>query len=366
MPGLTNKTAEPPGPRVRNATDGLVKFDLREPVSSLDWSPDGKNLVVAGTEGSLAIVDAASGNVTRQLSGHKGVMRTAWSPNGLWIASGGQDGKIKLWHFQSGELYKELEGGAAWVEHVAWSPDGGVLASAAGKYLRLWTFTGDMTFEFASHESTITALQFRGDGKGLATACYGKVRCFRFGADRPYQTLAWKASLISMGWSPNARFIATGTQENSIQFFRLQSRGEPPLKMSGYPSKVKHLAWDRTAQYLATNSRDVAIVWNVSGQGPEGTIPLQLAAHPAAITALAYQKRGDLLASGCEAGVVIIWNPSQCPWPSRKPTPTDKHVSAVRLSSSINQLRWSPDESALAIGCQGGTIAIMRAGSLNL
>jgi WD40 repeat protein len=73
----------------------------------------------------MAIVDAATGNLRRQLSGHKGAMQAAWSPSGLWIASGGQDGKIKLWHFHSGELFKELPGGAAWVEHVAWSPDGG-------------------------------------------------------------------------------------------------------------------------------------------------------------------------------------------------------------------------------------------------
>ncbi len=315
MPGLINDMAEPPSLCVRDAADGLVSFDLQEPISSLDWSPDGKNVVIAGTEGSLAIVDAASGNLRSQLSGHRGVMQVAWSPNGLWVASGGQDGKTKLWHFHTGELFKELPGGAAWVEHVAWSPDGGVLASAAGKYLRLWTFTGEMTSEFASHESTVTALQFRGDGKGVATACYGKIRCFRLDAARPYQTLAWKSSLISMAWSPNGRFIAAGTQENSIQFFRLQSRGEPPLEMSGYPSKVRHLAWDHTGQFLATNSREVAIVWNVSGKGPEGTIPLQLAGHPAAITAVAWQKHGDLLASGCEAGIVIIWNPPQCPWP---------------------------------------------------
>ncbi len=365
MPGLNTATIGTARPRVNNAPNGLVTFDLQEPVSSLDWSPDGKYVVVAGTEGSLAIVDAANGRLRRKLSGHKSAMRAAWSPNGLWIVSEGQDGKIKLWHFQSGELFRELEGGAAWVEHVTWSRDGSVLATGAGKSLRLWNVAGERYFEFAGHESTITALQWRGDGKGLATACYGKVRCFRLGVARPYETLPWKSSLISMAWSPAGRFIATGTQENSIQFFRLGSGGEPPLEMSGYPGKVRHLAWDRKSRLLATNSRDFVIVWDVSGKGPAGKIPLQLASHPAPVTGLAYQQRGDLLASGCEAGVVILWNPSTCPWPSRKPTPTDKHLRIVRLSSTINQLRWSPDESALAIGCQDGTIAITQAGDSN-
>ena len=360
MPGLNNTTEETARRTDRNTATDLVTFDFQEPVSSLDWSPDSKNVLVAGTEGSLAMVDAARGRLRRKLAGHKGVMQVAWSPYGLWIASGGQDGKIKLWHFQSGELFRELEGGAPWVEHVKWSRDGGVLASAAGKRLRLWNVAGEMFFEFAAHESTVSGLQWRADGKGLATTCYGKIRCFRLGVARPYETFGWKSSLISMAWSPTGRFIATGTQENSIQFFRLASGGEPPLEMSGYPGKVRHLAWDRTSRFLATNSRDFVIVWDVSGKGPAGTIPLQLASHPLPVTALAYQRHGDLLASGCDGGAVILWNPAQCTWPSRKPTPTDKHVSAVRLSSAINQLRWSPDERVLAIGCQDGTVAMLR------
>jgi len=365
MPGLNNTTEKSERRPDRKTATDLMTFDLQEPVSSLDWSPDGESVVVAGTEGSLAILDSATGRLRRKLAGHKGVMQAAWSPNGLWIASGGQDGAIKIWHFQSGELFRELAGGAPWVEHVAWSSDASVLASAAGKRLRLWNVAGEMFFEFAAHESTISALQWRADGKGLATTCYGKIRCFRLGAARPYETLAWKSSLISMAWSPTGRFIATGTQENSIQFFRLGAGGDAPLEMSGYPGKVRHLAWDRTSRFLATNSRDFIIVWNVSGKGPAGTIPLQLASHPSPVTTLAYQQHGDLLASGCDAGVVILWNPSACIWPSRKPAPTDKHLRAVRYSSAINQLRWSPDESALAIGCQDGTVAITRAGNSN-
>jgi len=316
---------------------------------------------VAGTDGALVVLDAATGAVRHQLAGHRmGAMRVAWSPDGLWLASGGQDGKIKLWHSQSGELAHEFAGGGAWVEHLEWARAGNLLLSAAGKKLRVWNVAGEMQFEFAAHESTIAGLSLRADGKGFATVCYGKIRCFRFGETSPYETLDWRSSLISLAWSPNGRFIATGTQENTVQFFRLPARGEEPLCMSGYPAKVKQLAWDRSARFLATSGSEVVTVWDVSGDGPAGKIPLQLAAHPADISALAYQWRGDVLASGCESGVIMLWNPAQCPWPKKKPAPTDKHLRAGKLATAINQLRWSPDETRLAIGCQGGTVALLK------
>ena len=358
MSGVIEKSAPLPA---KQFSAGTASFNLQEPVISLDWSPDGKLLAAAGTDGALVVLNVATGTVRHQLAGHRvGAMRVAWSPDGLWLASAGQDGKVKHWHSQSGELAYELAGGSAWVEHLEWSCAGNLLLSAAGKKLRVWNVAGEMQFEFATHESTIAGLSMRADGKGFATVCYGKIRCFRFGETSPYETLDWKSSLISLAWSPNGRFIATGTQENTVQFFRLPSRREEALCMSGYPAKVKQLAWDRTARFLATSGSEIVTIWDVSGKGPAGKIPLQLEAHPADISALAYQQRGDVLASGCESGVIILWNPARCPWPRNKPAPMDEYLHAGKLSSAINQLRWSPDGRRLAIGCQGGTVALLE------
>lgn len=358
---MSSLTEKPAPPSAKRFSDGSASFNLQEPVISLDWSPDAKFLAVAGTNGALVVLDAATGAVRHKPAGHRmGAMRVAWSPDGLWLASAGQDGKIKLWHSQTGELTRELAGGSAWVEHLEWSREGNLLLSAAGKKLRVWNVAGEMQSEFAAHESTVAGLSLRADGKGFATACYGKIRCFRPGETSPCETLDWKSSLISLAWSPNGRFIAAGTQENTVQFFRLPVRAGEALGMSGYPAKVKHLAWDRTARFLATSGSEAVIVWDVSGSGPAGKIPLQLAAHPADISALAYQRRGDVLASGCEAGVITLWNPASCPWPKKRPVPTDKHLHAGKLPSAINQLSWSPDETRLGIGCQCGTVEILE------
>jgi WD40 repeat protein len=339
-----------------------IFFELEDPVIGLAWSPDGRRVAAAGISGPGAIIETATGCALQRLAGHKGgTLAIAWSAQGDVIATGGQDGKVRLWSPNTGVCQRELDGGAAWVEQVAFSPDDTTLATAAGKRLRLWNTNGEMLFEFAEHESTVSALQWRADGKGIATACYGKIRCFRMGTAKPYETLNWKSSFISIAWSPNGRFLCAGTQENTVQFFRLPARGEEPLRMSGYPAKVKQLAWDRDTRFLASGGGDEVTVWDVSGKGPAGRIPLQLAGHLGKISALAYQRRGNVLASGCESGTVILWNPSRSKWPINKPVPIEKCLHTARLLGSINQICWSEDESMLAIGCQDGTVAFLSA-----
>lgn len=335
-------------------------FALDDPIIALDWSPDGQRVAIAGISGQCAIVDAVTLQPTHRFNAHTGgTLALSWSPKGDVIATGGQDGTLRLWLPESGALLRELTfGSTAWVEHVAFSPNGNFFAASAGKRLRIWKASGELALSFDTHESTVSSLQWRADGKGIATACYGKIRCFRLGETKPYELIDWKASLIALAWSPNGRYVASSTQENTIQFFRLPSAGREPLQMSGYPVKVKNLSWDRTARYLASGGGEMITVWDVSGSGPAGTIPLQLSGHPRNITALEFQRRGDLLASSCQGGAVFVWNPARCPWPKAEPTPTDQRITACRLPSMINQLQWSPDERTLALGCQDGNLVL--------
>lgn len=330
-------------------------FKFNDPILALAWSPCGKRLAVAGVSGPCAVLDPATGGVLCEIAGHRGgTLALDWSSQHDALLTSGADGRAVIWNADSGALVRELDGGSPWVECARYSPDGAHIATGAGRRLRVWSASGELKFECAEHESTVSALDWRADSRGLVSACYGKLRCFRTYLAEPhvpYEVLKWKASFLSVGWNATGRYVAAGTQEGTVQFYRLPSRGQDPLQMSGYASKIRRLAWDHTGRWLATDGGPVAIVWDTSGSGPRGTTPREHVGHLGRISAVAFQRRGPLLASGCEKGVVFFWNSSA----------GNSALKTMRCSATINHLAWSPDDTQVAVGCQDGSVHLMDA-----
>jgi WD40 repeat protein len=195
--------------------------DVGDYATALAMSSDGTLAAVGNAAGELWAFDAKSGEIRFRVAAHSGpIMAAAWSPKDRVLATGGQDGTARLYDALGAQL-AELPGGAPWVEHVAWAPDGERLATSAGRVARLWTHAGAALVETEAHESTLTGLAWNRKGTELATACYGGARIFSVGSGARAKHLPWPGSLISLSWSPTDAVIACGTQERSVHFWRL-------------------------------------------------------------------------------------------------------------------------------------------------
>jgi WD40 repeat protein len=215
-----------------------------------------------------------------------GALTLDWAEGGL---ATGADGKIRLWDGSRGAVLETFDAAevnrSTWVEQARWSPDGTLLAGRAGKVLRIWKpSAGDRCLKYDQHSTTISALCWRPDSKGIAAGFYGGARFYRLSQNEPHQEVRWKGSILSMAWSPNARYLAAGTQEAIVNFWKLPYRVGEDLNMTGYANKIKELAWDPTSRFLATGGREVVAVWDVSGKGPRGTRPKELHRHTKKVT----------------------------------------------------------------------------------
>lgn len=321
-------------------------------VSDLAPSPESKTLAVAGIEGRITLFDIETGEA-RELPGHGfGTTALSWSPDCRTLASAGQDGKIRLWDTKSGEERRVLDGGAPWVEKVAYAPDGRYLVSAAGRSVRMWRSDGDLLWVSPAHESTVVDVRWRpGTSKSLVSAAYGGLTLWRPEESKQVRRFKWKGSTLVALWSPNGKHIATGDQDSTVHFWNVKS-GED-LQMYGYPTKVRELAWSPTSRYLATGGGPAVTVWDCSGKGPAGTKPLVLEAHEDDVSALSYQRVGPLLASGGLDGTVALWRPGTLKTPH----------ALENVGSAVTGISWTPNDRFLAVGGEDGTVAMFRAPS---
>ncbi len=110
-----------------------------------------------------------------QKNGHPPwVWSVAYSPDGGTLASGGTDETIRLWDVATGEILATLSGHTDWACGVAYSPNGRTLASGGGdNKVRLWDVaTGGLLATLSGHTKAITSVAYAPAGGTLASGGY--------------------------------------------------------------------------------------------------------------------------------------------------------------------------------------------------
>src|SRR5262249_20197672 len=151
---------------------GSVRFRHGSLISSLAFTPDGKQLISQGDD-ALRIWDAAGG---REL-GHV----TVEPDDGIVAAFVTRDGKtvitkervrgmtsIRLRNRADLAVVREFDVGN--LQSPRWSPDGKLLAGFGISMLEIWdTAGGKRLRSWKAHEEYISAYEFSADGKTLVT-----------------------------------------------------------------------------------------------------------------------------------------------------------------------------------------------------
>jgi WD40 repeat protein len=114
--------------------------------------------------------------------------------------------------------------------------------------------------------------------------------------------------------------------------------------MRGYPAKVSCVDWHPRKPIVATAGGRDLVLWKIAAQGAARPQPLRL--HRAPVTALAYAPGGDSLLSAARDGQVCLWSHRGQP------------LQTLELDAEVTCTAWSPDGTALALGCTDGRIRV--------
>jgi len=158
-------------PRAPDLRLGGLQFRHRISGPALAFSPDGKTLFSAGTDGTIREWEVPAGQLRRVLGGRRGELRAlALAPNGLVLAAGGKDGQISMWDLSAN---KELWSAKAHVEaitSIAFAEEGRSLVSAGqdGLVRVLDVSNGSEVRCLVKQESGAVVTAVSPDGKAVA------------------------------------------------------------------------------------------------------------------------------------------------------------------------------------------------------
>jgi WD40 repeat protein len=148
----------------------LMEFDTVN-VTSVDFSPDGKTALSAGSE--LILWDLESGEALRKFEGHDDdTWDVAFSPDGKTALSASWDDTLILWDLESGEIIHRLLGHLDDVRAVAFHPDGRTAISGSrDSTVILWDLeTGKAIRTYRGHTSLVNGVEFSQDGKTVLSS----------------------------------------------------------------------------------------------------------------------------------------------------------------------------------------------------
>ncbi len=295
--------------------------------------------------GEDALVFAAPDGTTRRVTVHEGGILAAAS-DGTRVVTGGDDGKVVATTADMTPAVLAIDPKHRWIDHVAIAPDGGV-AWSAGKEAFVQPRKGEL--RRLEVPSTVGGLAFAPKGLRLGIAHYhGVTLWFPNALEAAPEQLEWKGSHLGITFSPDGRFLVTAMQEPTLHGWRLADRGH--MRMAGYSTKVKVMAWAFDGKSLATSGSNQLVIWPFDGKdGPMGREPNLLAPAGHQVTAVACHARKDLTAVGYADGAALLVRMADgAEILARRPT-----------GSPVSALAWSATGTKLAFGTDDGAAGII-------
>ncbi|MBU2547712.1 MAG: protein kinase [Proteobacteria bacterium] len=352
-------------------------------------SPDGRLVVTASDAGGPKMLwDLKTGRSLGVFeASDRSQPRATFTPDGAMLACGGEGQTIKLWDVRTLKVVDSLQGHENPVTCVAFSPNGKLMASAAGPEIRLWNMADRSELGLLGRlEDSVTTLSFSPDGRRLAAGVYmnrvilyslqtAKEEAVLPAPDSSIETLSFspdsavlagafsdrivlwdvesRAQLADLGqgkyhfsgavFSPDGAKIVAGTDE-SIVVWDVAAR-DRAAELRGHENVVLSVAFSRDGSVLASGSLDETVrLW--AAIPPGGMSVVDDPAWFRGVVALS--RDGSLLASALEDGSLVIWDlPGR-----RKKTILSGHLGKVTWAA------FSPDEKTLVSRAADGQVLV--------
>ncbi len=282
------------------------------------------------------------------------VMDVAFSPTGGMLASAGADSQIVLWDVATRQRLARLDCGRV-VRRIVFNPDGKWLAAAlTNGDILLWDVAARQLIEvLAAHQADVRALAFSPDGRILASGGDdGKILLWDVASTSPADNLLLsdgEAAAHDIAFSPDGRLLAAGTNKGTLAIWNVLSRVPIQEPIEAHATAATGVAFSPDGKLLVTAGLDRQIrLWNVESWQP---LDPPLEGHESSINDVLFSPDGTLVASASNDNRVILWDV----------TARVQHGSSLGgHNAAVFAVSFSPDGSLLASAGKDGAITLWQ------
>ena len=258
-----------------------------------------------------------------------------------------------------------LRGHADDVRAVTWSPDGLLLASAAGTApaLLVWDIATESPTgrPLPGAEAGLWSIDFSPDGRWLAAgAADGSVLVWEAaGPPAEPRRLINEAhptkEVYAVRFSPDSRRLAAARSDNSVELWEVAAGTAARPMLQGADDQLRTVAWSPDGNIVAAAGMDRKVrLWDAS---TGAAVEVPLTGHSEGVMSLDWSSNGSYLASGSLDGSVGLWDVA----PDRA-TQERQHQRVYPQVGQVTSLVWANDSQRLAMAGREGRIALWDVG----
>ena len=197
---------------------------------------------------------------------------------------------------------------------------------------------------------SVKSVVYSPDGRYLASGSGDDtIKIWEVATGKELRTLTGHSSLVSsVVYSPDGRYLAGGSWDNTIKIWEVAT-GKELRTLNGHSDWVESVVYSPDGRYLASGDSFGTIkIWQVA----TGTELRNLTGYYLPVNSVVYSPDGRYLASGGDDKTIKIWEVA-----------TGKQLRTLTgHSSPVFSVAYSPDGRYLASGSYDNTIKIWRVG----
>lgn len=331
---------------------GTLLYDASRPQYILKFVPGTTDLVCAGADSIVRLLNSSTGELKREIPTHQlEVNGIAFSPDGLQMATTGDDGTIVIWNLSTGSERIRFKVHPEKAFQAAYTADGTqIVTCGTDPVLRVFDVaSGTLAYTLEGHRRTIESIDFASDDTLISTSDDHTIKFWSVKTRQEIGSVEIASDAISFLHHVPRDCVIVGDASGQIQTIHIST--QKTIDAIKQLDRIGGMALHPDGIFLAAG--DVSGKISLRRLGPEGHFTeddvQRWQAHRGMVYSLVWSQDGSKLFSAGDDGRIVTWDLASTQSPG---------ITEIPLSKVYDGFSLIPNSTSLILSSSAGVTRV--------